>query len=74
MNKYFHIVAITVCENRDSFNIKTNVMKDNNIDSLYGQDSIDIHSEVFDKDFDDVGYEPVEEDDSDADAAELYDY
>ena len=34
--------------------------------------SIDIHSEVFDKDFDEVGFDPIEEDDSDNESAELY--
>ena len=38
----------------------------------YSDDSIQIHGEVFDKDFDDVGWDPIEEDDSDSDAAELY--
>ena len=46
----------------------------NDLNSIYGGDTIDIHSEVFDKDFDEVGFDPVEEDDSDAEAAELYDY
>ena len=46
----------------------------NDLNSIYGGDTIDIHGEVFDKDFDEVGFNPVEEDDSDADAAELYDY
>ena len=47
---------------------------DNDINSLYGDDTINIHEEVFDKDFDEVGFDPIEEDDSDDDAAELYDY
>lgn len=46
----------------------------NDLNSIYGEDTIDIHGEVFDKDFDEVGFDPVEEDDSDANAAELYDY
>lgn len=38
----------------------------------YSDDSIQIHCEVFDKDFDEVGFDPIEEDDSDSEAAELY--
>ena len=34
--------------------------------------TIDIHSEVFDKDFDEVGWDPEVVDDSDEEAAELY--
>lgn len=45
---------------------------EDNFDYIYGNDSIDIHSETFDKDFDDVGWELEVEDDSDAEAAELY--
>lgn len=40
----------------------------------YEEYSVDIHEEVFDKDLDDVGYEPVEIDDSNAEAAERYGY
>ena len=36
--------------------------------------SIDIHSEVFDKDFDEVGFEPVEIDDSDEALARTFGY
>lgn len=46
----------------------------NEIDSLYGGVTTDIHSEVFNTDFDDVAFDPIEEDDSDAEAAELYGY
>lgn len=42
------------------------------IDFIYGEDSVNIHAETFDKDFDEVGWEPEVEDDSDAEAAELY--
>lgn len=35
---------------------------------------VDIHSEVFDKDFDDVGWEPEVADDSDEESQELYGY
>lgn len=36
------------------------------------ENEIDIHSEVFDKDFDNVGFEPMSIDDSDEEAEELY--
>lgn len=67
--------TITVCENSNSFKIKLIDMENmDDLNSIYGGDTIDIHGEVFDKDFDEVGFDPIEEDDSDADAAELYDY
>lgn len=40
----------------------------------YEEYSVDIYEEVFDKDLDEVAYEPTEVDDSDAEAAELYGY
>lgn len=40
----------------------------------YVDNSIEIHGEVLDKDFDDVGWDPVEIDDSDEDAACEYGY
>lgn len=44
-------------------------------DEIYCEESfVDIHEEVFDKDLDDVAYEPTEVDDSDNEAAELYGY
>lgn len=42
--------------------------------SNYVDNSIEIHGEVLDKDFDDVGWDPVEIDDSDEDAAHEYGY
>lgn len=42
------------------------------MEDIYNNDTIDIHAETFDKDFDDVGFDPIEVDDSDVDAAELY--
>ena len=42
------------------------------MEDIYGDDTIDIHAEIFDKDFDEVGFDPIEEDDSDSEAAELY--
>lgn len=68
--------TITVCENSNSFFLNKFIDMENinDLDSIYGEDTIDIHGEVFDKDFDEVGFDPVEEDDSDVDAAELYDY
>lgn len=47
-------------------------MEDNN--SIYADESIEIHIEVFDKDFDDVAWEPEVVDDSDEEAAELFGY
>ena len=41
----------------------------NNIDN-----AIMIHSETFDRDFDEVGWDPVKVDDSNAEAAEMFDY
>ena len=45
---------------------------EDNLDYIYGDDTINIHGETFDKDFDDVGWEPEVEDDSDEEATELY--
>lgn len=45
---------------------------EDNLDYIYGDNTIDIHGETFDKDFDDVGWESGVEDDSDEEAAELY--
>lgn len=45
---------------------------EDNLNYIYGDDTIDIHGETFDKDFDDVGWEPEVVDDSDEEAAELY--
>lgn len=47
-------------------------MEDNTPD--YVDNSIEIHGEVLDKDFDDVGWDPIEIDDSDEDAAREYGY
>ena len=44
-----------------------------NID-CYSDDSIQIHGEVFDKDLDEVNYEPIEVDDSDEESAEIFGY
>lgn len=45
---------------------------EDNLDYIYGDDTIDIHGETFDKDFDNVGWEPEVKDDSNEEAAELY--
>lgn len=42
------------------------------MEDIYDDDTIDIHAETFDKDFDEVGFDPIEEDDSDNEFAELY--
>lgn len=44
------------------------------IDNNEEQITIDIHGEVFDKDFDDVGWEPEVIDDTDEESQELYGY
>ena len=41
---------------------------------IYTEDTIDIHGEVFDKDFDNVKYEPDVIDDSDEQEREKYGY
>ena len=41
---------------------------------IYEDDTIDIHGEVFDKDFDNVKYEPDAIDDSDEQEKEKYGY
>lgn len=41
---------------------------------IYNEDTIDIHGEVFDKDFDNVKYEPDVIDDSDKEQEEKYGY
>lgn len=47
-------------------------MEDN--DDKYVEQTIQIHGEVFDKDFDDAGWEPVEIDESDEEAAHEFGY
>lgn len=42
------------------------------MDDIYSEDCLDIHSEVFDKDFDEVGWDPEVVDDSDKDMEELF--
>lgn len=46
-------------------------MKENEKD-VYSDNTIDINSEAFTKDFDEVDWNPVEVDDSDEEAKELY--
>ena len=46
--------------------------RDNSIEDSMNDNTIDIHSETFDKDFDEVGWDPEVIDDSDEEAAELY--
>ena len=41
---------------------------------IYNEDTIDIHGEVFDRDFDNVKYEPDVIDDSDKEQEEKYGY
>lgn len=46
-------------------------MKESN-ETIYSDNTIDISSESFDKDFDEIDWNPKTEDDSDEEAAELY--
>lgn len=46
-------------------------MKESN-ETIYSDNTIDISSESFTKDFDDIDWNPKVEDDSDEEAAELY--
>lgn len=48
-------------------------MKENN-ETIYSDNTIDISSESFDKDFDEIDWNPKTEDDSDEEAKELFDY
>lgn len=44
-------------------------------EEFYEDQNTDIHSDLYGTDFDDAGFEPEEfEDDSDADAADLFNY
>lgn len=53
--------------------VLSTILKTNKImEDIYDDDTIDIHAETFDKDFDEVGFDPIEEDDSDNESAELY--
>lgn len=47
------------------------LMKEDNI-NIYSDNTIDISSESFTKDFDDIDWNPKVEDDSDEEAKELY--
>ena len=47
------------------------LMKESN-ETIYSDNTIDISSESFTKDFDDIDWNPKVEDDSDEEAAELY--
>ena len=47
------------------------LMKEDTTD-VYSDNTIDINSEAFTKDFDEISWNPVEVDDSDEEAKELY--
>lgn len=49
------------------------LMKENDV-TIYSDNTIDISSESFDKDFDEIDWNPKTEDDSDEEAKELFDY
>lgn len=40
----------------------------------YAENTIEIHGEVLNNDFDEAGWDPIEVDDSDEEAAELFGY
>ena len=40
----------------------------------YAENTIEIHGEVLNNDFDETGWDPIEIDDSDEEAAELFGY
>lgn len=46
----------------------------NDNEDYLDDEGIEIHSEVFDKDFDDVNFDGEVDDDSDEDAADFFDY
>lgn len=46
----------------------------NDITGDYVDDAIEIHGEVLNNDFDEAGWDPIEVDDSDEEAAELFGY
>lgn len=48
-------------------------MRENN-ENIYSDNTVDISSESFTKDFDDIDWNPKVEDDSDEEAKELFDY
>ena len=48
-------------------------MKEDTTD-VYSDNTIDISSGAFTKDFDDINWNPIVEDDSDEEAKELFDY
>lgn len=45
-----------------------------NLDSIYNDNVVDINDRAFSTDFDDIEWNPIVEDDSDEEAAELYGY
>ena len=49
------------------------LMKENNV-TIYNDNTIDISSQSFTKDFDEIDWNPKVEDDSDEEAKELFDY
>ena len=44
------------------------------VNNMYEDNTVNIYTETFDKDFDEVSWEPETDDDLDIEAAELYDY
>lgn len=54
------------------YNVLLVMGNDNSVEDNMNDNTIDIHSETFDKDFDEVSWDPEVIDDSDEEAAELY--
>lgn len=44
------------------------------INAEYVDDVVEINSSTFNQDFDEVGFDPIEVDDSDAEMKEMFDY
>lgn len=49
-------------------------LHNNDDDDYLDDDTLEIHAEVFDKDFDDVNFDGTIDDDSDESSAEMFDY
>lgn len=60
-----HIPTIMIGPNNIEFD---------DLDDFYDEQGTEIFEELFEKDFDEVGFDPEYEDDSDEDAAKMYDY
>lgn len=52
----------------------TNIIPFDDADDFYEEQGTEIFDELFDKDFDEAGFDPEYEDDSDEEAAERFGY